>query len=135
KFLDHGAKWHGHVEVVTAREDGGTDRASYAGLRERSCKVSAVLAGLGVGIGDRVATLAWNTQAHFEAWFAVVGMGAVCHTLNPRLSEAHLAAMVDASEPRVLVVSADLLPLAHRIAALTDHLESILVIDGVVDRN
>ena len=58
--------------------------------------------------GDRVATLAWNTQAHVEVWYAIMGMGAVCHTLNPRLTGAQLAAMVVQSEARVLVASADL---------------------------
>ena len=73
-------------EVVTAREDGGDrpdrlcrpDGAQPAGL--------GVLADFGVGAGDRVATLAWNSQAHVEAWYAIMGMGAVCHTLNPRLT-------------------------------------------------
>src|SRR5690606_14742311 len=90
RFLDHAAKWHPDVEVVTAREGGRTDRIGYAGLRLRSRQMSVALAGLGVAAGECVATLAWNTQAHVETWFAVTGMGAVCHTLNPRLSEAHL---------------------------------------------
>ncbi len=96
KFLDHAAKWHPRREVVTAREDGGIDRIGYADLRARSLRVSSVLAGLGVRRGDRVATLAWNSQAHVEAWYAIMGMGAVCHTLNPRLTGAQLAAMVGA---------------------------------------
>ncbi|MCK5745884.1 MAG: AMP-binding protein, partial [Oricola sp.] len=77
KFLDHAAKWHPDVEVVTAREDGEPDRISYAKLRTRAQRVSAALAKLGVKFGDRVATLAWNTQAHVEAWYAIMGMGAI----------------------------------------------------------
>jgi fatty-acyl-CoA synthase len=92
--------------------------------------VSAVLADLGVETGDRVATLAWNTQAHVEAWYAVLGMGAVCHTLNPRLTEAQLAAMTIQSQARVLIASADLAPLARRVAARTPSLERVLLIDG-----
>ncbi len=133
KFLDHGAKWHPDVEVVTAREDGSAGRIGYAELRQRSRATSAVLAGFGIGAGDRVATLAWNTQAHVEAWFAIVGMGAVCHTLNPRLSEVHLADMVAKSEARVLVVAADLVPLARRVAAKATTIEHLLVIDGAVE--
>lgn len=135
RFLDHGAKWHPDVEVVTAREDGGADRIGYVGLRQRSRAISAVLAGLGIGAGDRVATLAWNTQAHVEAWFAIVGMGAVCHTLNPRLSEAHLVDMASQSQARVLVVAADLAPLARRIAAKVDSIERVFAIDGAVDED
>lgn len=130
KFLDHGAKWHGNVDVVTARQDGTVDRIGYAGLRARSRKVSAVLAGFGVGMGDLVATLAWNTQAHVETWFAIMGMGAVCHTLNPRLSESRLASMLEQSGARVLVVAADLAPLARRVAAGVASVERLVSIDG-----
>jgi acyl-CoA synthetase (AMP-forming)/AMP-acid ligase II len=131
KFLTHAAKWHPDTEVVTARDGGGRDRMSYAELMQRSRRVSAVLRGLfGVKLGDRVATLAWNTQAHVEAWYAIMGMGAVCHTLNPRLTAAQLAAMVERSEARVLIVSADLAPLARQLAATARGVERILVIDG-----
>ncbi len=130
KFLEHGAKWHPDVHVVTAREGGGADRIGYAALRQRSRQVSGVLAGLGVAEGDRVATLAWNTQAHLEAWFAVMGMGAVCHTLNPRLSETHLVGMLDRSGARVLLAAADLAPLARRIAAQAASIGKVLSIDG-----
>jgi 3-(methylthio)propionyl---CoA ligase len=94
KFLEHAAKWHPKAQVVTGREDGGIERIGYADLKERSLRISAALAGFGIRVGDRVATLAWNTQAHVEAWYAIMGMGAVCHTLNPRLICAPLAAMV-----------------------------------------
>ena len=129
KFLDHAAKWRPDVEVATAGEDGAVDRVGYAQLRGRSRRVSGVLANLGVRPGDRVATLAWNTRAHVEAWYAIMGMGAVCHTLNPRLTEAQLAAMVGQSRARIVIASADLAPLARRVAARTPSLERVLIID------
>src|SRR5690606_22861842 len=130
RFLEHGAKWHAGVEVVTAGEDGSTARVGYAGLQRRSREVSELLAGMGVGRGDVVATLAWNTQSHMETWYAVMGMGAVCQTLNPRVSEAHLAAMLEQSGARVLVAAADLAPLARGIATRAGTVERILSIDG-----
>jgi fatty-acyl-CoA synthase len=130
KLLDHAAKWHGETEVVTAREGGERARATYAQLRDRARKVSAVLSGFGVVVGERVATLAWNTQAHMEAWFGIMGMGAVCHTLNPRLTAVQLAWMLDQSGARLLIVSADLAKLAYEIADHAAGLERILVIDG-----
>jgi len=130
KFLDHAAKWHPETEVVTACEGGRRERIGYAGLNRRSRKLSAALAGLGLRQGDRVATLCWNTQAHVELWFGVMCMGAVCHTLNPRLTEAHLVQMLAQSRPRLLVASADLVPLAQRIAAQSDSIERIFVVDG-----
>ena len=129
KFLDHAAKWRPDGEVVTAREDGRVDRIGYAALRDRSLRLSGALASLGVQPGERVATLAWNTQAHVEAWYAIMGMGAVCHTLNPRLTEAQLAAMAVQSEARVLIVSADLAPLARRVAERSRSLGRILIVD------
>ena len=130
KFLDHAAKWRPGTEVVTAGEGGRVDRIGYAQLRRGSLGVSGVLAGLGVRFGDRVATLAWNTQAHVEVWYAVMGMGAVCHTLNPRLTEAQLASMVARSQAQILIASADLVPLARRVAARTPSLKRVLIIDG-----
>jgi acyl-CoA synthetase (AMP-forming)/AMP-acid ligase II len=130
KFLFHAAKWHPKAQVVTAREGGGVDRIGYADLKTRAQAVSSILAGFGVRTGDRVATLAWNSQAHVEAWYAIMGMGAVCHTLNPRLTAAQLAAMAAQSEAGILIVSADLLPLALQIAERASAVERILVIDG-----
>ena len=131
RFLDHAAKWHPRAEVVTARE-GGVDRVGYAGLRDRARRVSGVLAGLGVATGDRVATLAWNSAPHVEAWYAIMGMGAVCHTLNPRLTADQLASMVAQSGARILIVSTDLTKLAREIAdrVAIDH---VLTIDGDAD--
>jgi acyl-CoA synthetase (AMP-forming)/AMP-acid ligase II len=133
KFLDHGAKWYPDRHVVTAVEPGRCDRIGYAELRRRSRKVSSVLAGMGIGAGDMVATLAWNTQAHLEVWYAVMGMGAVCHTLNPRLGETHLVSMLNKSGARLLVVAADLAPIARCIARQTRTIERVLAIDAVPD--
>ena len=105
KFLEHAAKWH----PARRGRDGarGRPRRSHRLCRAASSQPAACRRcspSFGVRAGDRVATLAWNTQAHVEVWYAIMGMGAVCHTLNPRLTCAQLAAMVAQSEARVLVV-------------------------------
>jgi len=132
KFLDHGAKWHGRSEVVTGGTDGAAQRLTYSELWHRAKCVSAALWERSIRIGDRVATLAWNTSAHVEAWYGIMGMGAVCHTLNPRLSPFDIAAMLRQSQARILIVSADLLELACSLADDAPDLTSILVIDGYV---
>jgi len=129
KFLDHAAKWHPRTQVVTAGEGDRIDRIGYADLRARALRISAVLADFGVVRGERVATLAWNSQAHVEVWYAIMGLGAVCHTLNPRLTAAQLGWMVVQSRARILVVSADLEPLARQIAEHAPCVERLLVID------
>ena len=130
RFLDHAAKWHPHAQVVTGRDAGKVDRISYADLRIRSLRVSAVLHDLGIGIGDRVATLAWNTQAHVETWYAIMGLGAVCHTLNPRLMAAQLAAAVMRSACRIIVASADLEVLVRQIVERAPVVTQVLIVDG-----
>ena len=130
RILDHAAKWHPEVEVVTAREHGPAQRINYADLRVRAYKASSVLADMGVAPGERVATLAWNSQEHVEAWFAIMGMGAVCQTLNPRLTAMQLAWMVGQSGARILIVSADLLKLAMQVVNEARGIERVLVIDS-----
>ncbi|MDF7775372.1 AMP-binding protein [Sphingomonas sp. AOB5] len=130
RILDHAAKWHPDTEVVTAGEGGINRRVDYATLRQRALKVSSLLRDYGVVRGNRVATLAWNSQAHVEVWYAIMGMGAVCHTLNPRLTATQLAWMLGQSGATILIVSADLQPLAAKIVAEAPHLERVLVIDG-----
>lgn len=131
KFLDHAAMWHAHTQVVTARVGAPNARIGYAGLRERAMRVSVALASLGVRVGQRVATLAWNSQAHVEVWFGIMGMGATCHTLNPRLTAGQTASMLAMSGAQILIVSADLIPLAREIVAKTP-LRHMLVIDGAI---
>jgi fatty-acyl-CoA synthase len=119
--------------VVTGRDGGKTDRVSYAELKGRSLRISAMLRDFGIGFGDRVATLAWNTQAHVEAWYAIMGIGAVCHTLNPRLTAAQLASMLAQSGCRLIVASADLAPLTQQIVERTSTVARVLIIDGPAD--
>jgi acyl-CoA synthetase (AMP-forming)/AMP-acid ligase II len=128
RILDHAAKWHPDTEVATAQE-GAVARIGYAALRDRARCLSGALAAIGVAPGDKVATLAWNTQAHMECWYAVMGMGAVCHTLNPRLTAVQLAWMLGQSGATLLIASADLMPLARAVAAEREGLR-LLVIDG-----
>jgi len=91
KILDHAKTWHGHREVVTRTVEGPIVRTTYAEVHDRAKRVSNALKGWGVKLGDRVATLAWNTHRHLECWYGIMGIGAVCHTLNPRLHPDQLA--------------------------------------------
>jgi fatty-acyl-CoA synthase len=133
KFLDHAAKWSGDREVVTAEAGGPSRRVGYAALRSRSNRLSGALAALGLRAGDRIATLAWNTQHHLEIYYAAMGMGLVCHTLNPRLTAEHLAAMVNEAQDRVLAAPANLAALAAQLLPLCPTLEHVIVMDAEVD--
>jgi fatty-acyl-CoA synthase len=130
KFLDHAAKWSGDREIVTADAGRAASRVGYAALRERSNRMSGALLSLGLHPGDRIGTLAWNTQQHLELYYASMGAGMVCHTLNPRLTAAHLAAMINEAEERVLAVSASLSPLLAELQPLCPGLEHVVFLDG-----
>src|SRR5688500_3653858 len=75
----------GHVEIVSRDAEGTLHRYDYAAMVRRARRCASALTRLGIGRGDRVATLAWNTHQHLEAYFAIPALGAVLHTLNPRL--------------------------------------------------
>ena len=103
----------GDSEVVTARAE-GTERATYAEVGERIDRLCRALRSLGVKDGDRVATFAWNTQRHFEAYLGVPCMGAVLHTLNIRLFADQLVYVVNHAQDSVILVDGSLVePLAE----------------------
>ncbi|MGQ0742059.1 MAG: long-chain-fatty-acid--CoA ligase [Alphaproteobacteria bacterium] len=85
KIIDHAALNHGAREVVTRTLEGPLHRTSYDEIRSRAKLVAKALTLQGIRRGDRVATMAWNTHRHVEAWYGIMGMGGVCHTINPRL--------------------------------------------------
>jgi fatty-acyl-CoA synthase len=130
KFLDHAARWFGAREIVEADAGRVVARTTYAELRDQSNRLSGALAALGLRPGDRVGTLAWNTRHHLELYYAVMGSGMVCHTLNPRLTVEHLAPIVDEAEDRVLAVASSLLPLAHALLPLCPTIRHVVVLDA-----
>jgi 3-(methylthio)propionyl---CoA ligase len=130
KLLDHAAKWAGDREIVTAQTGQAARRTNYANLRTRSNALSGALAALQLRFGDRVGTLGWNSQHHLEMYYALMGAGMVCHTLNPRLTVAHLAAMINEAEDRALAVASSLSPLLSELASLCPNLEHIIIMDG-----
>src|SRR5690554_5142755 len=85
RIIDRARDWHGGREIVTRSVEGPIVRTTYAEVHGRAKRVSNALKAWGVQPGDRVATIAWNTARHMEAWYGIMGIGAVCHTLNPRL--------------------------------------------------
>jgi len=116
KILDHANNWHGDREIVSRSVEGPIVRSSYGEVHTRAKKLSNVLKALGVVPGDRVATLAWNTARHIEAWYGIMGIGAVCHTLNPRLFPEQLCYIINHAEDKVLFTDLTFLPvlLEHR---------------------
>src|SRR5436190_4932660 len=111
RILDHAKAWHGDREIVSRSIEGPIVRTTYAGLHDRAKRLSSALKGLGVQHGDRVATLAWNTGRHIEAWYAIMGMGAICHTLNPRLFAEQLCYIINHAEDKIIFADLSFAPI------------------------
>jgi fatty-acyl-CoA synthase len=126
-ILEHGSRVFGRSEVVTWQGNGGR-RATFAEVSANARRLAGALAGLGVGRGDRVGTLCWNSQEHLEAYFAVPCMGAVLHTLNLRLPPGQLAHIINHAEDKVVLVDASLLPLLAAVASQLKTVEAYVVI-------
>jgi fatty-acyl-CoA synthase len=111
KILNHAADWHAGREVVSRSVEGPIARTTYGQIHDRARRLSSALLDLGARPGDRVATLAWNSGRHMEAWYAIMGIGAVCHTLNPRLFVDQLCYIINHAADRIIVTDLTFLPI------------------------
>jgi 3-(methylthio)propionyl---CoA ligase len=84
-ILKHAARHHATAEVISRTHENTTHRSNWADVERRSRQLVRVMTKLGITAGDRVGTLAWNGSRHLEVYYAAPGMGAVCHTINPRI--------------------------------------------------
>jgi fatty-acyl-CoA synthase len=96
-------------KVVFRRPDGSVGRTTFGACAERARRLGTALQRLGLEPGDPVATLMWNQPEHLEVYFAVPSMGAVMHTLNPRLHRDELSFIVNDAEDRAVIVDESLL--------------------------
>jgi len=131
-MLRHGAAFNGRREIVS-RSPEGLVRRDLAETEVRARRLALGLERLGVRPGDRVASLAWNTHRHFELFYGVPGMGAVLHTLNPRLWEEQLVYIAGHAEDRVLFFDPDLLDLVARLAPQLPSVEHYVLLGEAGD--
>ena len=127
KIIDHARNWHGGREVVTRSVEGPIVRTTYAEIHRRSKQVSNALKAWNVQPGDRIATLAWNTGRHIEAWYGIMGIGAVCHTLNPRLFPEQLIYIINHAGDRIIFVDLTFVPLLEAILQHCPSVERVVV--------
>ncbi len=114
-ILDHAALNHGEREMVTRGVEGPVRRTSLADIRTRSLKVAKALELEGVKLGDRIGTMAWNTERHVETWFGIMGNGAIYHTLNPRLFAEQLGYIVNHAEDKIIFVDLTFVPILEAL--------------------
>ena len=128
KIIDHAARQHGHREIVSRSVEGPIVRTTYTELHKRARQAAQRLERDGFGLGDRVATLAWNTARHLEVWYGAMGIGAVYHTLNPRLFPQQIAWIMNHAEDRILFVDLTFMPLVEKLAPSVPSLRKIVVL-------
>jgi fatty-acyl-CoA synthase len=126
-LLEHALVAHPHQEIVSRAVEGGIHRYSYADAAVRSKQLANALEQkLDIQQGDRIGTLAWNTYRHYELYFGVSGIGAITHTINPRLFPEQINYIVNHAEDRYIFADLSFVPL---LEAVKDHLSKV---EGIV---
>ena len=115
-LIEHAACFHPHAEIVSRTTEGPIHRCTYADIHRRAKQLANALEVRGVGPGDRIATLAWNGYRHMELYYGVSGMGAVLHTINPRLFPEQIEYIVNHAEDQFLFFDLSFVPLVERLA-------------------
>jgi fatty-acyl-CoA synthase len=128
RILDHAALNHAERPVISRSVEGPMHTTNYAEVRARALRVAQRLDRDGIKLGDRVATLAWNTWRHLEVWYGIMGIGAVYHTVNPRLFPDQIAWIVNHAEDRVMAVDLTFLPLVEKLADKLKTIERYIVL-------
>jgi fatty-acyl-CoA synthase len=128
RIIDHAASIHGDREVVTRSVEGPIVRTNYRNIRARALKVAQKLDGEGIKLGDRVATIAWNTWRHLECWYGIMGIGAICHTVNPRLFPDQIAWIINHAQDRIVITDLTFIPILEKLAGSLPSVERYIVL-------
>ena len=127
RVIDHAAINAGERPVISRSIEGPMHRTNYAEIRKRALRVAQRLERDGLRLGDRVATFAWNTWRHLETWYGILGIGAVYHTVNPRLFTDQIAWIINHAEDRVIMTDVTFLPILEKIADRIPTIERSIV--------
>jgi 3-(methylthio)propionyl---CoA ligase len=126
-IIEHAAKNFGDTEIVSRTVEGPIHRYTYRDANRRAKKLANALKHLGVKPGDRVGTLAWNGYRHFEIYYGVSGMGAITHTVNPRLFPEQIAWIINHAADSVLFFDLTFVPLIEALAAKLTSVKAFVV--------
>jgi fatty-acyl-CoA synthase len=127
RIIDHAATNAGEQPVISRSIEGPMHTTNYAEIRRRALRVAQRLERDGVRLGDRVATLAWNSWRHLESWYGILGIGAIYHTVNPRLFTDQIVWIINHAEDRVIMTDVTFLPLLEKIADRIPTIERTIV--------
>ena len=134
RILNHADRWHGDRELVSRSVEGPIVRTTWSQVHSRAKQVTHALRELGIQPGDRVATLGWNTARHIETWYGVMGMGAVCHTLNPRLHPDQIMWIANHAGDRVIFTDLTFVPMLLEHIHKAPKVERIIILSDEAHR-
>ncbi len=126
-ILTHAEREHGEQEIVSNTIEGGVHRYTYADAEKRTVQLANALLRLGTTVGDRIGTIAWNGYRHFEIYYATSGLGLVCHTINPRLSQDEISYIINHANDQYLFVDVDLLKIVKNLGSRLKMLKGVIV--------
>jgi acyl-CoA synthetase (AMP-forming)/AMP-acid ligase II len=127
-LIEHAARNHGATEIVSRTAEGTLERTNWREVASRARRVAGMLKRLGVGVGDRVATLAWNRTHHLELYYGVTGSGVVLHTVNPRLFGEQITYILNHADSSHVFVDVDLLPILEPLARELTKVKAFIVL-------
>jgi 3-(methylthio)propionyl---CoA ligase len=127
-LIRHADREHGDTEIVSRTVEGPIHRYTYRDAHRRSRRLANALLGMGVQSGDRIATLAWNTYRHFELFYAISGIGAVCHTVNPRLFPEQLVYIFNDAEDGYVFLDLTFVELVEKITPQLPHVRGFAIL-------
>src|SRR6185437_15929173 len=127
-IIVHAARHHGDAEVVSRRPGGALARTTYRDIEPRARRLAAALAALGAGPGDRIGTIAMNSDRHLELYYGISGAGMVCNTINPRLSADDIAYIANHAEDGILFTDPAFLPTIAAVAPKLRDLRAVVVL-------
>ena len=131
-LIKYASQYHRQSGICSMDGGGQLRRWSYSELHHRSAQFAHALNRLGVKLGDRIGTIAWNDHRHFEIYFGVSGIGAICHTINPRLFTEQISYIIRHAEDRWLCVDASLLKVVENVITdVATTIEGIIVLGDI----
>jgi acyl-CoA synthetase (AMP-forming)/AMP-acid ligase II len=130
-ILEYGNSVYHNKKIISHLPDGTRHEYSFGDMYRRCKKLAnALTQKLGITNGDMVGTFAWNHGPHVELYYGISGIGAVCHTINIRLSSGQIEYIINNSEDKVIFVDATLVPLLEKIAPLLETVEHYVLINA-----
>ena len=126
-LIEYAAKYHGETEIVSCNTNGSIDRSNYKKVNTRCKKLAQSLLKMGVKKGDTIGTMAWSNVRHYELYYGVSGIGAICHTINPRLFPEQISFIANDANDKYLFLDAEFLPLVENLSKTLVNVKKFII--------